>query len=202
MIAPDFLRSKTLPIAALLGVFALAAVPSALALQPAQTQAAIDVQVFFTPGDDAAGKIIAAINEAHKQILVQAFSFTHPGIAGALIAAHRRGVDVRLIADREQTENIRHNRIPAIAAAGIPVWLDGQHRAAHNKVMVIDADSANIADVAVVAGSYNFTNAAQYTNAENVLLIRADRPLAKAYQQNWQRHQPHSKPWAAARQEY
>lgn len=153
------------------------------------------IETAFTPEQDAAGLIISAVNKARRQILVQAFSFTHRGIAQALIAAHHRGVDVRLIADREQTEKIERGQIPAIAAAGVPVWLDGEHQSAHNKVMVIDADSSNNADVAVITGSYNFTNAAQYKNAENLLLIRANRPLAEAYRTNWQRHLAHAKPY-------
>jgi len=153
------------------------------------------IESAFTPEQDAAGLIISTVNKARRQILVQAFSFTHQGIAQALIAAHHRGVDVRLIADREQAEKIEHGQIPAIAAAGVPVWLDGEHQSAHNKVMVIDADSSNNADVAVITGSYNFTNAAQYKNAENLLLIRANRPLAEAYRANWQHHLAHAKPY-------
>ena len=153
------------------------------------------IELAFTPEQDAAGLIISAVNKARRQILVQAFSFTHQGIAQALIAAHHRGVDVRLIADQEQTETIERGQIPVIAAAGVPVWLDGEHQSAHNKVMVIDADSSNNADVVVVTGSYNFTNATQYKNAENLLLIRANRPLAEAYRDNWQRHLAHAKPY-------
>ena len=171
----------------------------AWAFQAPNTTTATDIQVFFTPGDDAAGNIIKAIRGARQQVLVQAFSFTHPGIAQALVAAHKRGVDVRLIADLDQTRKIRRNQIAAIAAAGVPVWLDGEHLGAHNKVMIIDAGSNNIADGVVITGSYNFTNAAQYRNAENVLLIRGNRALATAYQRNWQRHLPHARPFDAAK---
>jgi phosphatidylserine/phosphatidylglycerophosphate/cardiolipin synthase-like enzyme len=58
------------------------------------------VQVAFTPGDDAGKLIVDAIDSAQHQVLVQAFSFTHRKIAEALIAAKRRGVDVKVIADR------------------------------------------------------------------------------------------------------
>jgi phosphatidylserine/phosphatidylglycerophosphate/cardiolipin synthase-like enzyme len=161
-------------------------------LQEAATKA--DIQVFFTPGDDVAGKIIEAIQHADEQVLVQAFSFTHPGIAEALIKAHKRGVQVKLIADLEQTRQLRQNKIVTIAAAGVPVWFDDQHQGAHNKVMVIDAATA---DTVVITGSYNFTNAAQYKNAENVLLIRGNRNIGKAYQDNWQKHLAHAKPFSS-----
>lgn len=169
---------------------------SALAYQPPRTsqQSAISVEAAFTPGQDAAGLIIAAIDQARAGILVQAYSFTHDGIARALIAAHRRGVEVRLIADREQTALMHHDQIPRIAAAGIPVWLDGEHLSAHNKIMVIDAGTSQ---AAVITGSYNFTKAAQYRNAENVLIVHGDLALTEAYRANWQRHLQHAQPFGA-----
>jgi phosphatidylserine/phosphatidylglycerophosphate/cardiolipin synthase-like enzyme len=44
----------------------------------------------------------------------------------------------------------------------------------------------------VITGSYNFTHAAQYKNAENLLIVRGNLALAKAYAANWQRHRDHS----------
>lgn len=150
------------------------------------------IEVAFTPGDDAGGLIAGAIGKAKRQILVQAFSFTHRRIADALIAAGRRGVDVKVIADPDQADRIPTSVIARIAAAGIPVFSDSDHTSAHNKVMIIDANSP---DAAVVTGSFNFTHAAQYKNAENVLIIRGNRPLAGHYLKNWQRHYQHSRPY-------
>jgi len=145
----------------------------------------------FTPQDDVAGQIADAVRHARRQVLVQAFSFTHDGIAQELIDAHRRGVEVKLIADREQTEKMDHGMVPRIAAAGVPVWLDGEHQSAHNKVLVIDAGTPA---AMVVTGSFNFTRAAQYKNAENVVFLGASATLAEAYARNWQGHLAHSKP--------
>ena len=150
------------------------------------------VQVAFTPGDDA-GKLIAdAISGAHRQVLVQAFSFTHHRIAEALITARRRGVDVKVIADKEQTEKIPTSVIARIAAGGVPVFLDSGHTSAHSKVMVIDAGSP---EATLVTGSFNFTQAAQYKNAENVLVIRGNTALTELYLKNWQHHYEHSQPY-------
>lgn len=159
-------------------------------LQP-RVQGQARVQAAFTPGDDAAGMIIAAIEQARRQVLVQAFSFTHDGIAAALLAAHRRGLDVRLIADRGQTESMQYGQVPGLARAGLPVWLDDAHQSAHNKVMLIDAGSAA---AVLISGSFNFTRAAQHKNAENVLFIRDNATLIEAYADNWQRHLAHSSP--------
>lgn len=161
---------------------------------PGSKTYAVSAQVMFTPGEDAAGLIIETIGRARKQVLVQAFSFTHGDIAQALIAAHHRGVEVKLIADRDQTRHMKRGQVSRIAAAGVPVWLDGDHQSAHNKVMIIDAGTTQ---ATVITGSYNFTKAAQFKNAENVLVLRGNRALAEAYRADWQRHLPHARPFDA-----
>ncbi|MHB8666286.1 MAG: phospholipase D family nuclease [Burkholderiales bacterium] len=151
------------------------------------------VQVAFTPWDNAEAMIVACIRQAKQQILVQAFSFTSRALANALIAANRRGVEVRVLADREQTFGGEASRIPELARAGIPVALEVRYQSAHNKVMVIDAGSA---DAAVITGSYNWTYAAQYKNAENVLILRHNPDIANAYAANWRRQSADALPYA------
>ena len=155
------------------------------------------VQVAFTPWEDAERMVIESIAAAKRQILVQAFSFTSRNIAGALITAHRRGVEVRITADREQTFSGEFSRIPDLAGAGIPVLLEVRYQSAHNKVMIIDADSA---DAAVVTGSYNWTYAAQNRNAENVIIFRRNGELAQRYASNWRRHALEALPYDPERQ--
>ncbi len=162
---------------------------------PSPMRAAGTVQVAFPPWDNAEKMIIAAIDAARSQVLVQAYSFTSRPIARALIAAHRRGVDVRVTADREQTFSGDNSRIPELAAAGMRVMLEVRYLGAHNKVMVIDAAGAL---PAVVTGSYNWTYAAQNRNAENVMIIRSHPELAAAYADNWQRHAADALPYSGA----
>ena len=165
------------------------------AAEPLTLSAQGQIQVAFTPGDDAGALVVEAIGKARRQILVQAYSFTHQAIAEALVAARRRGLEVLVIADPEQAERVATSRIDDLAAGGIPVYLDGQHAAAHNKVMVLDA---GLATAAVITGSFNFTHAAQYRNAENLLVIRGNPLLAEAYAANWRRHRIHSLPYRRA----
>jgi phosphatidylserine/phosphatidylglycerophosphate/cardiolipin synthase-like enzyme len=149
------------------------------------------VEIAFTPGGNVASKIVAAIARARRQVLVQAYSFTHDDIARALLDAQRRGVEVKLIADRGQTEQMDRSQVPGLARAGLPVWLDGDHQSAHNKVMVIDAGTPA---AVIITGSFNFTRAAQYKNAENAVFISGSDALAEEYVRNWQRHLKHSQP--------
>jgi phosphatidylserine/phosphatidylglycerophosphate/cardiolipin synthase-like enzyme len=174
----------------------LALATPAHAGEPPQLSARGTAQVAFTPGDDAASLVVEAVRKAKRQVLVQAYSFTHKDIAQALVDARRRRVDVQIIADPEQHARGATSLVGWLADQGVPVWLDGEHASAHNKVMVIDAGTP---EAAVVTGSYNFTHAAQYRNAENLLLLRGNPELAAAYAANWRRHRIHSLPYRAGR---
>jgi phosphatidylserine/phosphatidylglycerophosphate/cardiolipin synthase-like enzyme len=154
------------------------------------------VQIAFPPEDNAYALIVQALRDAKKTVLVQAFSFTSNEIAFALIEARRRGVDVRMVVDGEQLEKLDNNRVGIVAQAGVPVWLDEQHQSAHNKIMVIDAETAS---PIVITGSMNFTYSGQFKNAENLLVLRGNKQLAEAFAANWQRHRQHSRPLALSR---
>ncbi len=147
------------------------------------------IQYAFSPDGNAAKLVISAIDSARREVLVQAFSFTHGGIANALVRAHSRGANVQVIADPGQIELIGHNVVGVLVDAGVPVYTDAAHSAAHDKIMVIDAEEAL---PLVVTGSFNFTLAAQYRNAENVLVISGNRELVQAYLENWKRHRAHA----------
>ena len=140
--------------------------------------------LYFTPPSDAAKAVTDAIDQSQSEVLVQAYSFTHAAMAQALIRAHARGVTVQVLLD-EKSEFTNRNVIDLLREAKVPLRLDGQHAIAHNKVMIIDAQT-------VITGSYNFTNAAQSRNAEN-LLVLSSLELAQNYKNNWLKHWTHSR---------
>jgi len=172
----------------LLIALAAAQAPAQDAAPSAPLAAAGTVQYAFTPGDHVDSMIIGAIDAARRQILVQAYSFTHRRIANALVRAQRRGVEVAIIIDAEQARS-EPLVLRDLARGKVPLRFDHKHAAAHNKVMVIDS---GLDDCAVVTGSYNFTGAAQQRNAENALLLRGNPPLCQAYYNNWRRHFAHA----------
>ncbi|MGH8729678.1 MAG: phospholipase D family protein [Burkholderiales bacterium] len=155
-----------------------------------------EIAVAFTPGDEADDLVTGAIANAKEQVLVQAFSFTHRDIANALIRAQRRGVEVVVIADPEQDDKIETSLISDLVAAKIPVLMDHEHVSAHNKIVVIDAGDP---ECAVVTGSYNFTHAAQFKNAENLLVLKSNPQVCEAYDKNWKRHRAHSRTYRPGR---
>jgi phosphatidylserine/phosphatidylglycerophosphate/cardiolipin synthase-like enzyme len=132
--------------------------------------------------------VVDALSGAKKSILVQAYSFTSAPIAKALVDAHRRGVEVKVILDRSN-RTAHYSAATFLDHAGIPVWIDARHAIAHNKIMIID-------DNTILTGSFNFTKAAEQQNAENLLTIR-DATLAEQYTANWQKHLQHSEPYGS-----
>ena len=143
------------------------------------------VQVLFTPWDDAEGALLKTIGQGKRSIRVQAFVFTSRNIAKALEEAHRRGVKVEMLADAEQATKNENSLIRRLHDSGIPIRLEVRYASAHNKLMLIDAEDS---EPVVVTGSYNFTYSAQARNAENLVILRGNAPLARAYLDNWRRH--------------
>ena len=107
---------------------------------------------------------------------MQAFSFTSESIANELIAAHHRGITVKILFDRSQMGE-KNSKFEFLKNAGLNVKIDHVSGLAHNKVLVIDEQK-------VLTGSYNFTNAAEKRNADNIIMINNSQ-LAKHYYNNW-----------------
>jgi phosphatidylserine/phosphatidylglycerophosphate/cardiolipin synthase-like enzyme len=133
--------------------------------------------VCFTPGQDCEGLIVSEIKHAQQSILLQAYSFTSAPIAKALMEAKQRGVDVRAILDKSQRTE-KYTGATFLKHAGIPVVIDEKPAIAHSKIFVFDQQS-------VLTGSFNFTRSAQERNAENLIVIKGDANLVRAYTENW-----------------
>ena len=140
-------------------------------------------EICFSPGGHCADRVIREIGTARQSIHVQAYGFTHPGIAHALADAEKRGIDVEVILDKSNRSG-SYSEANLVAGAGIKTFIDARHPIAHNKVIVIDGHE-------VITGSFNFTRAADEKNAENLLILES-RSLAKQYLENWRVHQAHS----------
>jgi phosphatidylserine/phosphatidylglycerophosphate/cardiolipin synthase-like enzyme len=144
--------------------------------------------LYFSPKGGATAAVVDALGNAKQSIHVQAYSFTSPAIAKALVAAKRRGLEVKIILDKSQRSE-RYTEADFTAHAGIPTWIDESHAIAHNKIMILDDDT-------VITGSFNFTRAAEENNAENLLVLHKTQELAQRYLRNWEAHRQHSKPYS------
>jgi len=154
--------------------------------QPAAPQAGPKIAVYFSPRGGCTDAIVKQLDSAKETVLVQAYSFTSAPIAKALIDAHKRGVKVQAILDKSQRTE-RYTSATFLQNAAVPVFIDDKHAIAHNKVMVVDGRI-------VITGSFNFSKAAEESNAENLLVIE-DREIAQKYAKNWRDHLEHTEPY-------
>jgi len=97
-------------------------------------------------------------------------------ILRAMRDAVKRGVTVQAVLDRV---NIRKKIASALYLhlAGASVWIDTTVKIAHSKLILID-------DEAIIGGSFNYSKAAQSSNAENVTFIYSAE-LAGQFNENW-----------------
>ena len=140
------------------------------------TTLASKLDVCFTPPSGCSERIIEVINNSKTSIYVQAYGFTSKTIADSLINAHLRGVKVSVILDRSNVTQ-GYSKFKDLKNAGVSVSLDVVPGIAHNKVMIIDEKK-------VITGSFNFTDAADKRNSENVIIIE-DKETVKQYLNNW-----------------
>jgi len=122
-------------------------------------------------------ELIALIDEAQEYIYFAIYTFTLPSIADALVAAKKRGVEVRGIVDSEQSSNSYGAPITEkLLAAGIPVVTE--KHASGNGIMHI---KLLVTEQAYAFGSYNWTKSATTINDE-ILEIGTDPALRQTYE--------------------
>jgi phosphatidylserine/phosphatidylglycerophosphate/cardiolipin synthase-like enzyme len=125
------------------------------------------IEVYFSPDDNAASRIVELINNAEQSIQFMAFSFTSDPISDAMIAAQGRGVQVSGVLETSQASQ-QGGEFFRLSDMGIDVVLDGNPNNMHHKVIIIDG-------YIVITGSYNFSRSAEERNDENtVILYNAD----------------------------
>ena len=120
----------------------------------------------WSPKGGVKDAIVRAINATPKgeDIVVGMFSLNHPDIIDALIAADKRGVNLRIVVDKSQS--VGRGVAPAIkklidAKIDI-VWSTGRegHGVMHNKFAVFGRKL-------LIVGSFNWTDNAEEHNYEN-----------------------------------
>lgn len=134
---------------------------------------------FFCPSDSCDQQLVQRIGAAQKTVDVAIYSFTLDSVSDALIAAHERGVKVRVLFDSGQASS-EHSEDEKLAKAGILVKRMNLERGImHNKYIIIDSQ-------VVGTGSFNYSqNASQY-NREN-LVFMSNPEIAQKFGQDFER---------------
>jgi phosphatidylserine/phosphatidylglycerophosphate/cardiolipin synthase-like enzyme len=136
------------------------------------------VRIFFAAEDEVVSQLIPLIESAQNNISFMAFSFTHDDLGNALLERAQAGVEVKGIFETRGSET-EYSEMTKFYCAGIPVLQDGNPGTFHHKVIIID-------DRMVVTGSLNFSENADDSNDENVMVV-SNRDIAAQYRQEFER---------------
>lgn len=114
--------------------------------------------------------LVTNINSSQSSIHVAAFEFNLDSIAEALIAAKKRGVDVKWVTDDEyglaEDKDPGHGQFAQLKRAGIPVKADNRPDLMHNKFIIFD-------NQIVWTGSTNLTLNGTQRNNNNAILLNS-----------------------------
>jgi phosphatidylserine/phosphatidylglycerophosphate/cardiolipin synthase-like enzyme len=141
-------------------------------------------KIYFMPedGNNAQKEISYLISHAHKNIDIAMYSFTNKIFLKVLKKAARKGVKIRIVADKSSNSNQKHYSIvPQLAKLrNIEVHLlsgksNGRYRAGimHIKLLIVDKKI-------VAFGSANYTYSAFHKNYE-LLYINDDYRFTKRF---------------------
>lgn len=142
-------------------------------------------EVHFSPNGGCSQHVSEIIGHAKASVRLAAYAFTSEQVADALVAAKKHGLDVQVLIDRAWAHR---PMVEKLRKSGVVVWTDSKHAIMHDKFVVIDFSSS---DAFVETGSFNYTGAADRSNAENCLALY-DPKLAKVFAANWLGHTAHS----------
>lgn len=133
--------------------------------------------VYFSPNGGCEDQILYWIDRANSSIEILIYSFTLDSVGDALVEAHGRGVEVQVVFEVSQIS--QSSEYKKLKDAGIEVRNDTNSGDMHDKVMIVDG-------VIVLTGSFNYSNAAEKTNNENLLVINSTT-IATIYGQEFTR---------------
>lgn len=130
------------------------------------------ITTFFSPGSKTIPPLLREINAAQASINFMVFSFTHDRIGNAMRDQFQNDVKVGGVFDENQIT--KYSEYDPMKKLGMSVTIDETSGTMHHKVIIID-------EATVITGSYNFSRNAETRNSENLLIIKGNMDVAKAY---------------------
>lgn len=129
-------------------------------------------EAWFLPSAAAVQRLISLIAACRETLDVCVFTITNDELSGALLAAHERGVGLRIITDDDKASD-RGSDIDRLRSAGVDVRTDSSDAHMHHKFALFDGRK-------LLTGSYNWTRSASRENQEN-FLVSDDPRLVSRY---------------------
>ncbi len=132
------------------------------------------IEVYYAPEDHPIDRVVHLYDRATRYIYVSVYGLTAPSVVKALVSAKHRGLDVRVITDRERLNDPKQqSAVKILRLAGVPVRINRHDALMHLKQVVID-DRIN------TSGSANHTTSGNRYNDERLDVITDARLTAKA----------------------
>ena len=143
-------------------------------LTPSLEASATSVEVWYGPEDRPLEQLVRTYDHAKRYIFVAVYGLTSPLTVKALVEAKRRGVDVRVVTDRERLVDVKQQTaLSTLREAGIPIKINRHDSLMHLKQAVID-DEIN------TNGSMNQTTSGNRYNDERLDIIKDHAISVKA----------------------
>ncbi|KAI9320018.1 hypothetical protein BX666DRAFT_2132141 [Dichotomocladium elegans] len=118
---------------------------------------------YFFPGKESFNAFLSVLGSAKITLDVCIYSLTDDTTADCLIAAKKRGVDIRIITDDAQAASKYADATRLQRDYGIPYKDDNSPSYMHNKFAVIDGK-------VLINGSFNWSRNARFKNRENIMI--------------------------------
>ena len=132
------------------------------------------VEVYYGPDDEPLDRLTTLYRQATRYLYVAVYGLTSPRAVEAMVAAKKRGVDVRLITDLKRIEDVKQRTaLHTLQLAGIPILVNAHDGLMHLKQVVID-DEVN------TTGSMNHTTSGNRYNDERLDVITDHATTVKA----------------------
>ena len=135
-------------------------------------------KVYFSPGTDILDTVADMLEQATKSIDLCVFTITDSRLAGAILEALKKGLQIRMISDDRKTFD-NGSAVYDLHKAGIPVKIDHSKYHMHHKFGIIDQRIC-------FTGSFNWTYTASRHNQEN-LLVTSKYDIVRQYSDEFEK---------------
>ena len=126
------------------------------------------ISIFFSPADSIINNVIINyINNSKKYIYIPTFFITDKKILSALIDAHNRNVEIKIITDATSAAS-KYTIHKQLRNEGILVKTENFAGKMHSKSLIID-------DKYAIIGSMNLTSSGNKRNDENIVIIDSEK---------------------------
>ncbi|XP_029004721.1 mitochondrial cardiolipin hydrolase isoform X2 [Betta splendens] len=130
-------------------------------------------------------RLLSYLMSASSSLDLCVFAFSNMDLCRAVVALHHRGVNVRVLTDKDYSA-ITGSQIGVLRKAGICVRSDINSVYMHHKFAVVDGRL-------LITGSLNWTLTAVQSNMENVIITEEPdlvRPFIQEFRRLWMQNDP------------